>query len=342
MSFQEILTKLINKEDLGNDESTEIMDSLIEKKITDAQIGAFLISLQNKGVTSNELSAFILTLKKFAITINPKVEYLIDTCGTGGDKSNTFNISTITAFVLAACSLNVAKHGNRSVSSNCGSADVLEKLGVNISLSPDEAEKCIETVGIGFLFAQKFHPAFRNIAHIRKELGIRTVFNMMGPLLNPANSTYQVIGVYDESLTKLFAETLRSLGMKSAMVVYGSGLDEISLCGKTKITQLDNGNITNYYISPEEFGFKECQKEELISHSIEENASIFLDILNNVSSPKRDIVILNSAAGLIVSKKAKTFQEGIKIASEAISNGAALKKFEEMRAFTNDIAKNHN
>ena len=341
MSFQDILTKLIRKEDLDGQEAKELMKDIIEKKLTDAQTGAALISLQNKGVCAEELSAFVGILKTFSIQIKTDVRPLIDTCGTGGDKSCTFNISTVSAFVLAGCNVFVAKHGNKAVSSGCGSADVLEKLGINISLSPENTKKCIEQIGIGFMFAPLYHPAFRNVAHIRKELGVRTVFNMLGPLLNPAGVDGQIIGIFEPALIDLYIGTLKRLGIKNAMVFYGDGLDEITLCGETNITQLAKGNIKNFKIKPEDFGFKRCSKEELKGNSLEENARIFLEILNGKKSAKRDIVLLNAAAGLIVAGKVKTFEEGIKMAMEAIDNGNALKKFEEFKRLSNDLAKNN-
>lgn len=340
MSFQDILTKLIKKENLDSSEAKELMKAIIEKRLTDSQTGGALIALQNKGVSAIELSAFVEILKTFAVQIKPNVKPLIDTCGTGGDKSCTFNISTITAFVLAGCNVFVAKHGNRAVSSGCGSADVLEKLGINISLSPENTKKCIEEVGIGFMFAQLYHPAFKNVAHIRKELGVRTVFNMLGPLLNPAGVDGQIIGVFEPGLMELYIETLKKLGIKNAMVFHGDGLDEITFCSETKVMQLANGKIKKFSIKPEDFGFNRCSKDELKGGNLEENAKIFLEILNGKKSSKRDVVLLNAAAGLIVANKVKTFEEGIKMAMETIDNGNALKKFEEFKRLSNDLAKN--
>jgi len=341
MSFSIILNKLCNKKDLDSSESKELMSSIMDKKLTDAQIGAALIALKNKGVSADELSAFVKIIREFAVKIKPNVKQLVDTCGTGGDKSNTFNISTVSAFVLAGCGVFVAKHGNKAVSSSCGSADVLQALGVNINIAPKDIEKCIEQIGIGFLFAQKHHPAFKNVGHIRKELGTRTVFNMLGPLLNPANVEAQVIGVFNPKLTELYAETLKKIGVKSAMVVHGDGLDEITLCGKTKITQLKDGKIDTFYLEPEEFGFKQCSIDELKADDIEESEKIFLDVLKREKSPKRDIVLLNAAAGLIVAGKAKDFKEGVEMAAQSIDSGNALKKLEELREVSNDLAKNN-
>ncbi|PIY60120.1 anthranilate phosphoribosyltransferase, partial [Candidatus Woesearchaeota archaeon CG_4_10_14_0_8_um_filter_47_5] len=299
MSFSQIISMLCSKEDLGKDEATEFMESLMKKELTDVQAGAALIALQSKGVTAEELSAFVGTLRGFAVKIHPKAGNLIDTCGTGGDKSHTFNISTATAIVLAACGVHVAKHGNRSVSSKSGSADVLERLGVNVTLAPECVERCIDEIGIGFLFAPTHHPAFRNVAHIRKELGTRTVFNMLGPLLNPAGAKAQLIGVFEPGLTELFAETLKRAGTESAMIVHGEdGMDEVTLCAKTKVTQLKDGTIKTLYITPEDAGLKRCRKEELMSKDADESARILTEILESKKSARRDIVLLNAAAGL--------------------------------------------
>ncbi|MBN1157201.1 anthranilate phosphoribosyltransferase [Candidatus Woesearchaeota archaeon] len=335
MNFKDIIAKLCNKENLGTEEAKSLMGAMMKKELTDSQSGAALIALKNKGVTAEELCSFVGVLKQFAIKINPKVKPLIDTCGTGGDRSNTFNISTTTAIVLASCGVYVAKHGNRSVSSKCGSADVLEQLGVNINIPPERIEKCIEEVGMGFLFAQAHHPAFKNIAHIRKELGIRTIFNMLGPLLNPAGVSRQIIGVYEPELTELFAETLNKSGARNAMIIHGDGLDEMTLCGKTKITQLNDGTIKTFYLEPKDVELKRCSLKEITGGSPEENANIILGILNGKKSPRKDIVLLNAAAGLMVAEKADSFKEGIRIAEDAIDNGKAMKKLEELKVFTN-------
>lgn len=337
MNYSKLLLKLMNKKPLNQNESRYFIESIIKKDFSDVRSGAALIALQNKGVTPKELASFVKTLKKHAITINPKSRPLIDTCGTGGDKSNTFNISTVTAFVLAASGINVAKHGNKSVSSKCGSADVLESLGINIHLKTKQVEECINKIGIGFMFAPNHHPAFKNIAPIRQELGVRTVFNMLGPLLNPASAEYQLIGVYDPDLTETYGKTLIELGIKNAMVVHGSGLDEIAIHDKTKITQLKNNKIKTYEINPIEFGIKKSKLSEITCNNIQENKQSFLDILEGKQSPKLDIVLLNAAAGLIIADKAKDFREGIEIARQTIKSGKAKQKFNELMEYTNDI-----
>ena len=339
--FQEILGALMDKKNLTSKTSKKIMGLIINKQLTDAQISALLIAFQNKRITSDELNGFLEALQKVAIHIKPNASYLIDMCGTGGDNSKTFNISTIAAFVVAACDVNVAKHGNRSVSSTCGSADVLEQLGIPINLSPEDVTTCIEETGIGFLFAQMYHPSFKNISHIRKELGVKTLFNMLGPLLNPAPLHGQCIGVFDPSLTELYAETLKKAGMKNAMIIHGDGLDEITICGRTKITYLNRKRIKTFYLEPEEIGLDQCAKKEIQSHSIEENKKIFSDILRGKKSAKRDIVEVNAAAGLIVAGKVDSFKEGIKRAAIAIDTGKALEKFEAFKRLSNDLAKNN-
>ena len=340
MKFSSLLEKLLKKDDLTAEEAETAMKGIMEKKFTDSQTGAFLAGLQAKGVAAEELSAFVKVLQSFAVKINVNAMPLIDTCGTGGDLSSTFNISTTAAFVLAGCGVKVAKHGNRSVSSACGSADLLTALGVAISLTPAQVKQCIEQAGIGFLFAPIYHPAFKNVANIRKELGIKTVFNLLGPLLNPANVSGQVIGVYDPELTELFADVLKNKGIKHALVVHGNGLDELSLSGKNKITELKEGKIKTYYVSAADIGLKECSADNLKGGSVEKNAEIFLSILKGEQSPRRDIVLFNAAAGIIVAGKAHGFLEGIELAKKSIDNGNALRIFEKFKEKSNDFAEN--
>jgi len=340
MIFQDVISKLCSREDLGNDEARSLMDSMMRKELTDAQAGAVLIALQSKGITAEELSAFAEALNGFAVRIRPKAKNLVDTCGTGGDKSNTFNISTATAIVLAACGVHVAKHGNRSVSSRSGSADVLEKLGVKVSISPKCVERCIDEIGIGFLFAPSHHPAFKSVAHIRKELGTRTVFNMLGPLLNPAGARAQLIGVFEPGLTELFAEALKRAGTKSAMIVHGDdGLDELSICAGTKVTQLKDSTIRTFQITPEDAGLKRGRIEDLLSRNADESAGMIVKILEGKRSARRDIVLLNVATGLVVAGKACTLKEGVVSAAKAIDSGAAKEKLEQLKRLSNDLAE---
>jgi len=337
MNFHTIITKLSNKENLQVTESRHLMESIMAGELSDARLGAVLIALNHKGVSVDELYTFVETLREMAVSIRPAVKPLFDTCGTGGDQSNTFNISTVTAFVLAAADVIVTKHGNRSVSSACGSADVLERLGVNIALDPDQVRRCIERIGIGFLYAPNHHPAFRHVGPIRKELGVRTVFNLMGPLLNPANVSAQVIGVYDPGLTELFARTLQRIGLDNAMVVHGAGLDELTLCGATKITQLQHGYVETYYLHPAEAGLEPCSPDEITSTGVEDSARIFCEVLQGERSPRRDIVLLNAAAGLITAGRAATFPDGVARAADVIDSGRAWVKFEELRRVSHDL-----
>lgn len=336
MNFQDILESLRSKEDFSTKDAEFSIRSIMDDKFSDEEKKNFLLALNDKGVTPKVLSTFVKVLREYAVIIKPDVKNLVDTCGTGGDKKGTFNISTTSAFVLAGAGVNVAKHGNIGVSSGCGSANLLEHLGINIRLEPEKVKACIENVGIGFMFAQAHHPAFKNIAHIRKELGVRTIFNMLGPLLNPANAQSQVIGVYDKKLTVLYCETLKILGKEHAMVLNGNGIDEITIDGATRISELKDDNIKTFYLDPKEFNVFRESIDDIKVKDAEESAKIFLDVLNGIKSSARDIVVLNSAAGLIVGGVAKDFSEGIKLAKDSIDSGKALKKFEQMKGFTND------
>jgi anthranilate phosphoribosyltransferase len=310
---------------------------------TDAQIAAFLVALRLKGETVDEITGCAKVMREKASRINPKVYPLVDTCGTGGDQSNTFNISTCAAFVVAGCDIAVAKHGNKSVSSQCGSADVLEALGINIQLQPVEVQKCIEDVKFGFMFAPLFHSAMKYAIGPRKELGIRTIFNILGPLTNPANAKSQVLGVFSPELTQPLAEVLDKLGSQHVFVVHGSGLDEITVCGETRVSELKNHEIKTYNIQPEDFGMKRSQLEELQGGSVEENARIIEQILkgNDQSEmgAKRDVVLLNAAAAIVAADKTKNFQTAITLAEKSINSGSALAVLEKLKEFTNNIHK---
>src|SRR3989338_748921 len=276
-------------------------------------------------------------MREHATNIFPKQKNLVDTCGTGGGVSGTFNISTVAALVAAGAGIPIAKHGNRSVSSRCGSADVLEALGVKIDIEPKRVEECINTIGIGFIFAPKFHQAMRFAMPGRKEIGIRTVFNILGPLTNPAKASAQVLGVFKPELTKLMAEVLKKLGSKEAIVVHGlDGLDEISISDKTQVSHLKNGQVKNYLIKPKNFGVKKAKRTEIQGGSANENAAIALAILNNEEKgAKRNIVLMNAAAALCVGGKAKDLKQGFKLAAESIDTGAAQQKLNELIKFTN-------
>lgn len=331
--MKQIIQKLVDKQNLTADEAKQAMQTIMSGNATDAQIAGFLVAMRMKGETPDEIASLALIMREFAENIHPKVEgALVDTCGTGGDKLNTFNISTTTMFVAAGAKIPIAKHGNRSVSSQCGSADVLEELGVKIDFAPEKVEECIEKVGVGFMFAPLFHKSMKYVMPARTQLGIRTVFNILGPLSNPANAQGQVIGVFDEKLTEKLSRVLKIIGLKRAMVVHGTaGIDEISTLGETKISELKNGEINNYIITPEEFGLKRANAEDLAGGDVKENAKILIEILKcEEQGAKRDIVLLNAAAGIVVGGKAETISEGLKLAMESIDSGRAYEKLEEM------------
>ncbi|MAG91576.1 anthranilate phosphoribosyltransferase [Candidatus Woesearchaeota archaeon] len=331
----DIISKLVGKGNITQEEVESVFNEIMEGKATDVQIAGFLVALRLKGETIDDITTCAGLMREKAVKINPKVKNLVDTCGTGGDHSGTFNISTAAAFVASGAGVAVAKHGNRSVSSKCGSADVLRELGVKVELGPDKVEKCIEEVGIGFMFAPIFHPAMKNVAKARKELGVRTIFNILGPLLNPAHAKSQLIGVFDSGLLVTFAEVLKNLGSEHAMIVHGNGLDEITLTGKTKVCELRNGKIETYEINPEEFGFKLTSLNELKGESPSENAKIINDVLSGAKGPKRDIVLLNAAAALLTAEVVKNYKEGIELAANSIDSGNALKKLKDLVNFTN-------
>jgi anthranilate phosphoribosyltransferase len=337
--IRESIQKLIDGTDLTHEESTASMKEIMSGEATNAQIGAFLTALRIKGETTKEITAFTSVMKDCCNKIHPQVKgRLVDTCGTGGDKIKTFNISTTAAFVAAGADIPVAKHGNRSVTSKCGSADVLERLGLNLRIAPEEVEKAIENVGIGFMFAPAFHPAMKYAIGPRRELGIRTVFNVLGPLTNPADANAQLLGVYDPRLTEPLAHSLQNLGCEEAMVVHGlDGLDEISTIGKTRISWLRNAEVKTVEMSPKDFGIKQARIEDVKGTSPEESAEVTFKILYgsiDAADPKRKIVQVNGAAAIIVAGKAEDFGYGIEVAKESIDSGAAYKKLRELVRFS--------
>ena len=332
--IKEAIVKLVNKGDLTYDEAYSVMNEVMSGETSQTQNAAFLAALSTKNTTAetiDEISGCAAAMRSHALRVDYSGDVL-EIVGTGGDGSHSFNISTTAAFVLTAAGVKVAKHGNRAASSSCGAADCLEALGINIDLSPDKCVKLLDRVGICFMFAQKYHSSMKYVGAIRKELGFRTVFNILGPLTNPAHPTMQLLGVYDESLLQPLAQVLSGLGVKRGMVVFGQDkVDEISISAPTSVCEFDNGWYKTYTITPEEFGLKRAQKSDVVGGSAEENAKITLDILNGAAGPKRDIVLLNAAAGLYIAKKADTLSDGVKLADELISSGAALKKCEEFR-----------
>ncbi|MBW1892810.1 MAG: anthranilate phosphoribosyltransferase [Deltaproteobacteria bacterium] len=335
--FKEHLTKIIRQENLSEAEMAEIITDIFSGTITDAQIGAFLGALATKGETVEEVAGAARAMRKKAVRIQTPASTVIDTCGTGGDSAGTFNISTTTAFVVAGCGITVAKHGNRSITSKCGSADLLEALGVKIDTDPEVTEEAVSEINIGFLFAPRYHGAMKYAANARKEIGVRSIFNMLGPLTNPAGANCQLIGVFAPELTEMFASALKLLGTKKALVVHGhEGLDEISVCAPTRISELKDGLVTTYDISPEQFFGKLADNKDILGGDPSENALITKNILKGEKGPKRDVVLINAAAALMAADRAENLEEGISLTKTSIDSGAALSKLEALIAFTNE------
>ena len=335
--IESTIKKVVDMKDLTTKESYDAMNYIMNGKATPSQIACFLTALRMKKECINEITGFAQSMRKHATIIKPKHKNVVDTCGTGGDLSNTFNISTTAAFVAAGAGITIAKHGNRSVSSHSGSADVLEALGANIDLKPNQVKQCIDKVGIGFFYAPNFHKSMKYATPVRREIGIRTVFNILGPLCNPVKSCAHVIGVYEPELTALVAQALRNLGVKRAYVVHGmDGLDEISISGKTRISEIKKGGkITTYHITPEELGLHSSSISNITGGMPRTNASITLQVLKNEDKgPRRNVVLLNAAAAIMVIGKAEDFNEGLKVAYEAISSGKAYDKLQKFIAFT--------
>lgn len=325
--IKEAIKKVVQKEDLRETEMMEVMNEIMEGRATPAQVGSFITALRIKGETVDEVTGAARIMRKKATRIDAQSSVIVDTCGTGGDGRNTFNISTTAAFVVAAAGITVAKHGNRAVSSGCGSADVLEALGVNIDAPPEIVEECIHEIGIGFLFAPKLHGAMKHAIGPRREIGIRTIFNMLGPLTNPAGATSQLIGVYDPGLTEMFAGVLKNLGARRAFVVHGSdGLDEATVTGETRVSELKDGLVLTYNIDPVELFGKTYGAEELLGGDAAVNAQILKDVLFGGDGARRRIVVLNAALAIVAGGKAETLAEGVRIAGDCIDSGAALKK----------------
>lgn len=335
--FTENLNKIIRRKNLSETDMAGMIADIFSGRITDAQIGAFLGALATKGETVEELAGAARAMRKKAVRIQTPASSVIDTCGTGGDHAGTFNISTTTAFVVAGCGTIVAKHGNRSITSKCGSADLLEALGVNIDTDPEITEEALSEIGIGFLFAPRYHGAMKYAAKARKEIGIRSIFNMLGPLTNPAGANCQLLGVFAPELTEMFAQALRLLGTKKALVVHGhEGLDEISVCAPTRVSELADDTVRTYDVHPEQFFVKQAEKSELAGGAPDENADITRRILRGEKGPKRDVVLINAAAALIAADRAESLEEGIAVSADSIDNGAAWSKLEALVAFTNE------
>ncbi len=331
MNIKEAINKAINKEDINKDAAYKVALDIMNGETTDAQIASLLTALRMKGETVDEITGFVKAMRDKVTKIKAPEEYLIDTCGTGGDGAGTFNISTISAIVAAGAGCKVAKHGNRSVSSNCGSADLLKQLGVNIENPPEKVEKCIEEAGVGFLFAPLLHPAMKYAIGPRREMAVRTIFNILGPLTNPAGAKRQLLGVYSKELTSTIANVLANLDSKHCMIVHGEdGLDEITTTGKTFVCELRDEKVTEYTISPEDFGLIKRDAEDLKGGTPEINAKIALNLLEGGTGGKREITILNSGAAIYVAGKAESLSDGIEKAKESIDSGEALKTLKKL------------
>ncbi len=334
-----ILEKLIRRENLSAEEASGLMNDIMTGRMAEAPMAAVLTALRMKGETVEEIAGFASAMRDNAVRITPKRERLVDTCGTGGDVRHTFNISTAAALVSAAMGIPVAKHGNRAVSSSCGSADVLEALGVNIHLPPAAVSRLIEQVGIGFLFAPHHHPAMKHAAPVRKQMGVRTIFNLLGPLTNPAGVRRQLIGVFDRDLTEVLCRVLRALGSEKAFVVHGmDGTDEVSLSGETRVSVLDGGEVRTFRFAPEDAGISRASLAEISGGSPEENAAHVRDIFNGAAGPRRDAVLLNAGFVAILGDRAGNPAEGVRMARRAVESGAARELLDRLCRASHSIA----
>jgi len=334
--IKEAISKVVAGTNLTEMEAETVMREIMQGEATDAQIAAYITALRMKGETVEEITGSARVMREKAVHIKLDAPFQVDTCGTGGDMSHTFNISTTVAFVVAGAGVTVAKHGNRSVSSKSGSADVLQALGVNIEMPAQRLEECLNEVGIAFLFAPMMHQAMKYAIGPRREVGIRTIFNLLGPLTNPAGVKAQIMGVYSADLTGLLAKALGNLGTQRAFVVHGmDGLDEITVTDRTKVSEYKDGTVTDYYIHPSDFDLPAGKAGDLKGGDAKANAAITLEVLKGQLGPRRDIVLLNAAAGLTAAGRAKDFRDGICLAGETIDSGAALNKLEQLKKFTN-------
>ena len=332
--IKDLIQQLLNKKDLSPLQMQQIMREILSGAAETADIVAFLTSLNAKGETVIELTAAVNVMLEYVEPIIVDKPNILDTCGTGGDKLGTFNISTISALVASGAGVTVAKHGNRSVSSKCGSADVLEALGVNINLDPEQIKSCLYKIGIAFLFAPNLHLAMRQVMPARKQIAQKTIFNILGPLINPARATNQLIGVYSKNWVRPLAEVLRNLGSKHILVVHGAdGLDEVTTTRETFVAEVVGGLIKDYEILPEDFGFKRANLNDLLGGSIEENVKIAQDILKGKLGSRRDIVLLNAGCAIYAADKALTIAQGIKLAQESIDSKAAWGKLKQLKEY---------
>ncbi len=336
--FTSILGKILDNQDLTREEIKTALELIMKGECTNAQIGAFLAALRCKGETIEEITGAVEVLRSKSTPVPTSVKGLVDTCGTGGDNSGSYNISTTSALIAAAAGVPVAKHGNKAMSSSCGSANVLQELGLNTNLTPEQVGQSVDQHSIGFLFAMNLHPAMKYVGPVRMEMGQRTIFNLLGPMLNPAGAKRQIFGVYHPQLTEKLANVLQKTGSEHVLVVAGlDGLDELSLTSPTKVTELKNNTLTTYEVTPEQFGFKTCSREDLLGGSPQKNAQIIKNILAGEKGPKRDIAVLNAGAALYVGGKAKDIQEGVRLAEQAIDSNKALETLEAFVSFSNQF-----
>jgi len=335
MDIQQALQKVLNNKNLTIDEMCDVMRLIMSGKTTEAQLGGFLIGLRCKGETIDEIAAAVQVMRELATKVVINGQHVIDTCGTGGDGANTFNISTTCAFVVAAAGGQVAKHGNRSVSSSCGSADLLEAAGVNLDLSVEKVTQCVNELGVGFLFAPKHHGAMKHTIKVRKEMGVRTLFNLLGPLSNPAGAPNQLIGVFAKEWVEPIAQVLKKMGSHHVLVVHADdGLDEISIASATTVAELKEGEISTYTISPEQFGFERTSLNELAVVDAESSLVMVNSVLANKIGPARDIVLLNAGAAIYAANITESLAAGIKKAAQVIASGAARAKFDALIAYS--------
>lgn len=338
MNIQAAVNALINKQDLTSEQMQAVMHTIMTGEATPAQIGGFLVALRCKGETVTEITAAALVMRELSAKVEVSGDYLVDTCGTGGDGSKTFNVSTAAAIVAAAAGCQVAKHGNRSITSNSGSADVLEQAGVNLALSAEQVSQCVAQCGLGFMFAPNHHSAMKHAIGSRKELAVRTVFNVLGPLTNPASAPNQVMGVFSAELTETMAKVLKQLGSQHVMVVHAEdGLDELSIASPTQVSELKDGEINTYTITPEELGLPKGNLSDIAVNSAAESLAMINDLLNNQASTALNMVALNAGASIYVAGKADTLKAGIELAQSVIANGSALAKFEEFIKISNTV-----
>jgi anthranilate phosphoribosyltransferase len=332
--FKEALNQLLKSQDLSHDQMLAVMQQVMRGELSPAQIAALLIALRTKGETVDEIAAAASVMRQLSTKVMVKdTSHLVDTCGTGGDGIQTFNVSTVSAFVAAAAGAKVAKHGGRSVSSTCGSADVLEALDVDVNKTPEEVASSVDEIGIGFMFAPNHHSAMKYAAPVRKELGVRTIFNLLGPLTNPASALRQVMGVFDKNLTAKLAQVLQKLGSEHVLVVHGAdGMDEISFTGDTYVAELKDGKVVEYTVSPQQLGLSTHQLKDIQIQNAEESKSMIMDVLNGKKGAARDIVLMNAGAAIYTAGIAPTLEAGVQKAAQMIDNGAALAKLKALQS----------